>query len=351
MRIRRIGGMLLWAGLLTSTISCDNESNEIPRSAIRFEKTADSYIESDGTLSSFSPYHFTASTGRNISVKVILSNPATDNSEIHYKVGGTAYPATTKGSYGDYHVPETPGKILVAKGATEATITLTLYEDIYFKSFGGVTENGNEDDNGLYETIVITLTEVKSGPVIIDQQQKEITIKIYEDDTVIELDWASTQADSVDMDLFLWYDGDDIAASKQAIIDPASSGEGIFIPAGLPDGTYALSYTYAGGKSNDLAFTSHITNYGGTLTFNTTTDSELSFDGHYTLDNLNVYNDLNDPNYKGDQVEVQFLTKTGFNYTVTDLNEAASSSRVRTNRTTPEGKLLKEKDFDLMLKR
>jgi hypothetical protein len=349
MIIRRIGGMLLCAGFFTWMTACD-DSKEIPRSAVRFEKTSDSYVESDGTLSSFSPFHFSASVGRNITVKVILDNPAADNSEIYYDVSGTATRAAQKGNYGDYLITENVGRIPILKGATEALITLTLYEDLYVNSFNAVTENADEDENGRYETIVISLIEVKSGPVIIDQQQKETTIKIYEDDAIIELDWESTVADSVDMDLFLWNDGEMIAGSVQEIIDPALSGEGIFIPAGFPDGTYALSYTYAGGKSNDLPFTVEMKNLGGTLTFNTTTSSDLLFNGHYTLDNLNVYNDVNHPDHKGEPVEVQFITKSGLNYTITDLNEAASSSRIRTSGGTTEGSILKQREFDLRMK-
>jgi hypothetical protein len=348
MRINRIGKLALVAGFLGYFSACDKDENPIPKSAVRFEKTEEIFTESNGSLVSFHPFYFASSTGRQVEVKVVLDKPAAENAIIKYTLGGTASKGSTS-FVGDYDIKDTPGTIAILKGETDGKIVLTLYEDIYFQSNGGRIENPDEDENGPYETVIITITEV-DGPIAISEQD-ELTVKIYEDDTIIKLDWTATGADSVDMDLTVWFGGKIVAQAINPTISATESGEGVYIPAGFPDGEYSLGYTYAKGKSNDLPFSVAMSNYFGTLTFGGTIASELLFTGHYTLDNINTWNDANDPNYKGALKVVQTMTKTGFNYTLTDIEEVSGSSRQRTNSASSvKFNPLDGKQFDLELK-
>ena len=74
---------------------------------------------------------------------------------------------------------------------------------------------------------------------------------------------------------------------------------------------------------NNLAFTVDMINLGGTLNV---TNQELSFAGHYTLVNINKYNEtLVDPKI------VQTMVKSTYNYaSITQITTPGSGSRMAT---------------------
>lgn len=314
MKIKSIVGFLIVGGSLWLS-SCKDD--EPAKSGISFEISEESLKESDGTLESFHPLLVDNATGREVEIKIAFDKPLAQTAVIKYSVGGTATQSSTSEPIGDFEIVGNGDNITVEKGATEAVITIIVYEDYEF-------EVEDEDGEGYLETIEITLESVTSGPVKIDEENSTYVLTIYEDDTVIFLDWdagSGTRGD-VDMDLLLWFDGEIQGASDQAGTEP----EGIAIPAGFPNETYGISYTYYSGTSDDLQFTAEISNLGGTLNVN---DQELSFTGNYGLANINTYGDDMDPNYKGDPLIVQTMVKSGFNYaSITDITEPLEGSRI-----------------------
>lgn len=313
MKLRNIIGLLTGASLLFSSCSDDEPS----KSSVSFDGGDQFVLESDGTIESFHPLLIDDAVGREIEVKILFDKPLAQNAVIEYSVGGTAVQNSTLEPVGDFEINGNGENISVAKGATEAVIVVQLYEDFE-------AEIEDSDDDGYYETIEITLESVISGPVRIAEQSTYV-ITVYEDDALLFLDWdagSGTRGD-VDMDLLLWLDGDYIGGSDS----PGTDAEGIAIPAGFPDGTYGMSYTYYDGTSDDLEFEVEITNLSGTLN---STNQQLVFTGNYTLANINTYGDDTDPNYKGDPQIVQTMVKAGFNYTnVSAINEPVSGSRLK----------------------
>jgi hypothetical protein len=178
----------------------------------------------------------------------------------------------------------------------------------------------------IYETVILKLESVKSGPVTIGEQD-EFTLKIYEDDLIIFLDWNATAADSVDMDLFVWLDDEPLTTSQNVSVNPSTSGEAVFLPAGLPYEEMGMSYTYYSGKSDSVGFKVDFLNLGGTINNG---GSELSYTNFYRLANKNRYDSASHPDHKDHFGIVQTLTKNKLNYTISDIVKDPTSSRVRT---------------------
>lgn len=313
MKMRIILGLLVVGGLSIYLSSCKDD--EVPKSGVSFELAEEFVNESNGAIDSFHPLLFDGATGRTIVVKIILDRPLQQTAVIAYSIGGTATKNSTTEPVGDFEIVGNNENITIQKGETEASITIKLYEDYDF-------EVEDEDEDGFFETIELTLESVVSGTAVISEENKYV-LTVYEDDTVIFLDWdagAGTTGD-VDMDLIVWLDSELLGASDR----PGNDPEGIALPAGFPNGTYGFGYTYYSGTSDNLKFTVDIINLGGTLN---NANLPLSYTGNYKLVNINKYDDDTDPNYKGEPLQIQTMVKNGFNYAnVTGLTIPSSGSR------------------------
>jgi hypothetical protein len=71
-----------------------------------------------------------------------------------------------------------------------------------------------------------------------------------------------------------------------------------------------------------------LTNFGGNLNGGNTA---LDFQGAYTLANLNVYDDDQDPNHKGPPAIIQTMVKEGLHYSnISDIVPEDGTSRMNT---------------------
>ena len=338
-------GLCLVAGL-SLIISACSKNNEPPKSGIAFEEPSMDVNESDGTLASFHPQLVNNGTGHDYDIKLILDEPLAEKSIVKFSIGGTA---TKDGAQiGDFDIVGNDELLTIDKGATEATITIRVFEDYTLEY-----DPAQLDENGYpYETVILTLESVESGTLVISDQNT-FTLNIFEDDTGIFLDWDSgdgTPGD-VDMDLLLYIDGNYRAGSAAIGTD----FEGISIPAGFADATYGMAYPYYSGSSNTLNFSVDIVDFGGSLNG---TASELNYSASYTLDNLNPYDSTDSPNYKGDPVIVQTMEKSGFNYvnisqiTVPDMGSRMAAPKLPThNRQELMDKFKKLRITSLKLKK
>lgn len=306
MKMRIILGLLVVGGLSVWLSSCKDD--EVPKSGVSFELEGESVTESNATLESFHPRILTGGVGRNITVKIILDKPLAETAVISYSIGGTATKNSTATPYGDFDIVGNGENITIQKGESESTITIKLYEDERF-------ETEVDDDNGFFETIELTLETVVSGTAIIGEQKK-YTLKIYEDDALIILDWdpqdvVGTGRGDVDMDIILHLDGE---ITWVAAAGGSANPEAMNIPPAFPDGNYGLSYNYYSGTSDALAFTVEMFNLGGMLNGVNKGLTPLEFTGNLTQANTNEWDSQSNSNYKSDPVIVQTMVKTGFDY-------------------------------------
>jgi hypothetical protein len=315
MKIRAIWGLLLSAAIPFLFLACDKDDEPKP-AGIGFENSVEEITESDGTITSFHPLIWesysgeTGATGKEYEVKLVLDKPVSATAVISYSVAGTAT-KNSASSIGDFDVEGTT--VTIEEGQSEAVIPLTIFEDMDFEL---------SDDDSLFETVEITLNSVVSGPVVLGEQTV-YKLKINEDDAVWILQWGTDGTDSpgdVDMDILFTYDGQIVwgAASDEEF-------EAVNVPAGFPNGTYGLSYTYYEGTSDDVDFVVGLFNTSGSLNgvkYTYPDDDPLLYSGHYTLSNINAWSESSPP------LVVQNVTKSGINYTdITDITEPASGSR------------------------
>jgi hypothetical protein len=324
-------GLLVLAGLPFLS-SCGGDDDETPKAGISFEVTEDEVTESDGTESSIHPDLTSLGEGRDIEVKIVFDRETADVAVIKYDVSGSAVLTNPSGSaVNDYTLVAGDGisdldddQFTVEKGVTEATIIVRLYEDFSFEY---------DDTDGLNETVELELQSVVSGPVQLAEQKTSYTLTVVEDDPVILLQWAvngsmeTADVNAVDMDLFVWLDGDEVNSSTYDNTAGTQElpYEGLYIPAGFPDGTYGLSYTYFSGESDDVDFVSIMfgTLNGETYSYDEE-DDYLTFQGTYTTANINKYTETEiAPKI------VQTMVKDGINFKdISSIEEPAEGSRV-----------------------
>jgi len=319
MKARLIWGFILLAGgaLLNS---CGKDP--APIAGVSFDVSEEETTESDGTTKSFNPLIITGGVGKNIVVKVLLDKAAPDNLVLSYTVTGTAKRTidASTGDYNDFNLNGANAKasetLIIEAGATEAAITLTVYEDDSFEI---------DDNDNLYETVILTFDKVISGSASIGEKNA-YTLKINEDDAAAVLQWDSNPATTaldagdVDMDIFVFLEAKIAAYTNYK----DSDFESIIIPGGYPDGTYSVSYTYYSGTANNLKFGVYM--FGSSLNAKAYPypTSALTFSGNYTLANINKY-DLTAslPNVK----TIQTIVKSKLNFTVSTLTVPSTGSR------------------------
>lgn len=322
--LRWISSMMVVLGVMLVSSCKDDEK---PKSKISFAQEGMEITESDGTMASFHPLLVTGGKGRDIDVKVLLDRPLDETAVIAYSVSGSAK-KNTASDIGNYEIKGSSDYITIGPGATEAAITITVFENFGFDA---------ESETNPFVTVVLTLDSVVSGPAELDQGAQNIfTLTIYEDDTIVFLTWdngTEGQVGDVDMDMWLWLDDPDTPEEDFGNLGGSASEdsdfEGLLIPAGFPNGTYGLSYTYYGGTSDDVNFYVSLTNLGGNLNGGTT---PLEFQSSYTQANINVYDDDSSPNHKGPPQIVQTMVKDGFHYQdISDIVTVDGTSRQNTS--------------------
>jgi hypothetical protein len=283
-------------------------------STITFEIPDDEVNESDGTLESFHPFIVTNAVGAVYEAKIVLSRPLAANAVVEFSVSGTA-----SSGEGDFAIDGST--LIIEKGAQEAVIPITIYEDFEYE----VTQEGTGFN--MYEDITVTLTEVISGPIKLDETANTFTLNVLEDDFFISLLWdpqdvAGETAGDVDMDLFVWLEDQVIGASDEK----TNEYEGMIIPGGFFEGPYSFSYTYYSGTSNDLDFYSVMSGFvnGDFYEF---PDSYVT-EATYNQQNVNAYALNTDP---PDVAIVQTVVKDGVNFkNLSAINVPSSGSRSRT---------------------
>jgi hypothetical protein len=307
-------GLMGLAGL-TFLSSCGDD--EPTPSGVSFELADQSTTESDGTITSFHPDLVQDGQGKTVQVKLVFDKALPGQTVIKYKIDGTASkinPVPASGSdfdVNDFDVAEgtnltlTTDELTIAKGATEAIINVTLYEDYEFE----YDKNVVNTEKVSYETIIFTMMSVVSGPAKLGTQVTH-QINVTEDDAVFLLQWGTnntTSAGDVDMDLLF-------SLNNELVWGSASDGtyEIVNFPAGFPEGQYGLSYTYYAGTSDDVDFAVGVYTTAGSVNgqrYNYGTANPLVFKASYTLKNINKWSETSPPKV------VQTMTKSGINYT------------------------------------
>jgi hypothetical protein len=131
------------------------------------------------------------------------------------------------------------------------------------------------------------------------------------------------------MDLFVWLEGEVVNFSASDNANPETPDppyEGLFIPAGFPNGTYGVSYNYYRGTSDDVDFIGIMYGRlnGNKYPYFSIVNSEfLAFEGNYGLVNINNYVET-----EIDPAVVQEMVKNGINYTsISQITVPVSGSR------------------------
>lgn len=297
--------VMVIAGLMM-VASC--KEDEEPKSGVSFSVADQEVYESDGT----------------IEVLINLSKALSEKAVIGYTLSGTAVEDE------DFEISPVGGYITIGPGATQFIVEIEVYED-------GDVEYDFDEEIG-FETIILTLDEVVSGPAQLNGELTH-TVSVYEDDLLILLGWEGGTTD-VDMDMFVWIDDPETATADYGIISPNFVGgvnadtefEFLVLRAGFPDADYAFSYVYYSGTSDDLDFSAQVINFGGTINDAT---SDALFDGNYSLANINPW----DTETGTDPLIRQYATKNGLNYedfTDIDLSAPGTSRLQRPTVTLPK---------------
>jgi hypothetical protein len=331
MKVKLLAGLLL-AGAIPLVFSACKDDEEPKKTGISLEKTAEEVMESDGTAASFHPDLWEGSKGHDVLVKLVLDRPLSEAVVLTYSLSGTATNENAAGELlvNDYALKDGTNtsvgsdRITIAKGATEATIKLTVYEDYILLI--------EEYDEAELETVVLKLESVESGPAVLGTSL-EYTLTIREDDSIIFLSWmdeTTEEIGDIDMDLFLWNDGIMIDASaNENAEDPDDTFEVLLLPGGYPEGDYGLSYTYYDGTSDNVIFAGVMYGYFNGEFYNYEGGEDiLAYGGNYTTANLNTYGyDDTSGELVPPPLVVQTLTKEGVYYEVSEIDIPAEGSR------------------------
>jgi hypothetical protein len=288
--------------------SCGED--EPKASTVGFDLAEDETNESDGTIYSFHPSLTQGfGVGSTYEIKLALNRALPANAVLKFSVTGNATQTldyTTDGS-----------TVIIEKGATEAIIPITLYEDFDYEI----------DDDGtnviVHEEITVTLDEVVSGPIKINQEASTFTLKVIEDDFALLLDWdpqdlEGTGNGDVDLDIFYWIDD----ALDYWSVSRNNNLEYVIIPGGYYEGSYGFSYPYYGGTSNNVKLSVYMFGYvNGQFYGETPFVSQAT----YTLQNKNTYaTDTEEPNV----AIVQTMLKQGVEFkNVSAIQVPATGSR------------------------
>lgn len=306
--------------------------DELPRSTVEFDFDQHDgggqlfLTESNGSLSSFHPTLQNGAAGVEYEIKVLLDKPVAETTVIRFSTAGLATRSEPL-EVGDYEIEPQGNLLTINKGENAASLLVRVFEDYEFEYF----ELNNI--GYLVEAFTITLDEVVRGPGKIGKY-KSFSVFILEDDPFVTLSWdpqdePGADPGDVDMNLYLWQDGTQIASS----ITPGVAYEALSFPAGLPDGRYGFSYTYHAGSSNNLRFYVEVVNPGGNI--DGFPDPKL-FSATYTLANKR------DSGFQ--PIIAQTMDKIGLNYfNLSGIRAGATGSRVVHERIWMKGSTGKSK--------
>lgn len=108
-------------------------------------------------------------------------------------------------------------------------------------------------------------------------------------DLFVALTWnaGNGTAGDVDMDLILWRfnEGSGLYEDIDGSFSASSPRETVVLPADAANGTYAVTYVYYSGTSNNLNFTGSFSSPGGNFSGNS--NNTIRFSANYTLENRN----------------------------------------------------------------
>ena len=299
-------------------------SDDEPKPAVAgFEDASMDVTESDGTIDSFHPFYLEEGVGKTYTITVKLDKKASENTVIAFETGGTA------SNLIDYAVEG--NTVTIPKDSDTGTIKITVFEDLDFEY-----EDLNEDFIPI-ETISINLSSVIAGKANLGENTS-FTLNISEDDVLVYLQWDPLDQEGddggdVDMDLFVWLDGELFDGSAYRDNEP----EYVIIPGGYPDGTYSFSHTYYDGTSDNLEFNAVMF---GPLNNNyyPFPDEALVKTGNYTLANKNTYDETAEV---PDVAIVQSFVKSGVNFnSVSEITEPVTGSRVGQRSVSEFSKLI-----------
>jgi hypothetical protein len=238
-------------------------------------------------------------------IRIQLDRPANGNITIFLETSGTA--ADTF----DYDLVKS---VTIPAGQTVASVEFQPYVDL---------------DVDPDEEAIISFKSV-SGSASLSQDNITITLEEFEDEVILDLTWRANNGNTpgdVDLDILFWVDdgagGYDLFAVSDNI---GTTFEALAIPTPLlPDGTYALSFLYFEGTSNDVDFSATFTPLGTTTVDGF--DSPAEYTATYTLDNL--FDPLLFPLFE------QFGTINGLDFSLSDITVPSEGSRA------PKGKFRK----------
>jgi len=366
---------LVWIGIFAFT-NCGGDETSIPK--IDFALDASSVLEgADITVA------FSKSLPSGVTPTISLSGTATEATDYTYSVtaAGVAFTTIDDGEYDPNEtiiltltgfnkdaevgtkvvhtitITETPiivefasqsatrieGQSLAMPFATQLadavvptfTVTgtatnVTDYTYIQNKNGFAITVKNDEiyDPN---ETVKVELTGVSGNAVL--GTKKIYTLTISDEDEPaqaglkIDLTWEDPSVSDVDMDLLVWLETSPGVYTAQGGLWSAEFGstppESTFIPVAETDGTYAFSYVYYSGTSDNLNVKVDFRSYKGNING---TSNRASFEKKYKLVNINAYTD---PYTQPDAV-AQTLEKVSNNFiNLSDFTVAASGSRTR----------------------
>lgn len=337
-------GILAVASL--SFLSSCKDDEETPIAGISFEIDEQEVNESNGTPTSFHPdYTRFQGVGTPIEVKIILDRPAAEDIVVKYDLDGSATnvnppDVNNQVLVNDFSISAGAGisnidddEFTIEKGASEAIIIVTLFEDGTFEF----------DEDIQYETIELELESVVSGPGKLGTTNLSHDILVYEDDAVMLLQWmvdnsnAPANVRTVDMDLFVWQNNQVEFVSAQAneeIPENEPPFELLLIPGAWQGGEFGLSYNYFSGTSDDVDFAMFMFgNVNGEYYQWVEQSPHNPFGATYTTANINDYVTSG----TSPQI-VQTMTKDGINFTnFSAITVPASGSRVGTKmKISPE---------------
>lgn len=273
--------------------SCKDD--EKPNSRFSFAESEIEVLEDDGTV------ELVINIDRAVSETVVLS----------YTLEGTAteFKAATGG---DFEISPAGGNITIAPGATQAVVQIDLLPDQNFEV--------NFTEEIAYETIILTLTDVISGPgEIVAGEGTQVTVYVFEDDMVVFLNWDAGDGSTgdVDMDLMVWIDDPEDDPDRGLLllnsefvgggVTPGTDPEAVLLLSQLLDTNYGFSYVYYGGTATTVNLEVQFINFGGTINGGEATATHTAT---YGLDNINAWDQEGAPL----PIVVQTVTKAGRDY-------------------------------------
>jgi hypothetical protein len=273
-----------------------------------------------------------------VEIEVVLDKPAPEDFKLEFSLGGTADEEVAIGEdeapdyklNGDDYL-----ELEFEKGATSGIIELQLYSDAFI-----------EED----EVIEINLESVDSDRIELTRDDEIKITVVQEDGMLIYLTWpAPTATAQADMDIILRYGPSTSSWTGYAgasIEESFQSPEAVFVPNGLGEYTYGVSYIYYDGTLDPLTFTVRFIDL-----VNKTFEAEATqqtFTGTYTAVNKNKWTNPNTT------VVVQTFQRSGTSWTnFSSITTPATGSRVQSTElpwTFKNERSTVRKSFDFLKK-